>query len=504
MNADLNKISVQRYTWSNATRNVVVNPLRFFYPRNKEDISAIVKYAEQENLRVRAVGSGHSFSEAAKGKDCLLSMKRLSKAWKTPGTALYDSEKERLFVTAEAGVTLQKLNKFLDKEELALSNMGVIDVQTISGALQTGTHGTGIRRPAIPDMVRAVRLVGNDGKFYQIEPKEDAITDPLKFDPNNGVKLIQNDDHFYSTILSFGAMGIIYELILEVEPLFWMREKRYLKPWSELKKELENGDFMKKVRSTEFVAFRFNPYEVKGEHGCAVVEQEVVREDDIPRGFFALRRNILSNLFSNLEYLIEGTVRKSQILRKAKNIGKTINLGLWATKDMKYFDRSSKVLLQSGSAVIRYGISSEFAFKADAEIIIKVLEAIAAMAKENAENAQLFQTSHIPVRFVKQSKAYLSPAFDGEIVCIDVPLLYGTPGGIEILERYQHMMINEFGGIPHWGKHNKQLYIDNDFIQKKFKKAKEWMKVRKERDKKGTFINDFIEKLGLDEEIHQA
>ena len=69
MDSRLIKISRTRYTWHNATNNVVTNPLRFFYPENESDIQAIVAEAESQGLRVRAVGSGHSFSEAAKGKD---------------------------------------------------------------------------------------------------------------------------------------------------------------------------------------------------------------------------------------------------------------------------------------------------------------------------------------------------------------------------------------------------------------------------------------------------
>ncbi|MEM9528846.1 MAG: FAD-binding protein, partial [Bacteroidota bacterium] len=66
---NLQDISLDRYVWTNASRNVEVTPSRFFYPKNKEDIAAIVQAAEARGLRVRAVGSGHSYSEAPKGRD---------------------------------------------------------------------------------------------------------------------------------------------------------------------------------------------------------------------------------------------------------------------------------------------------------------------------------------------------------------------------------------------------------------------------------------------------
>jgi hypothetical protein len=502
MNEELKKISVDRYTWYNAPRNVSVSPLRFFYPRNKEDIVKIIQYAEGQNrtLRVRAVGSGHSYSEAAVGKDCLLNMKRMDKAWKTPQDKIRPEHADKHLVTAQAGMILKKLIRALDKMDLALPNMGVIDFQTISGALMTGTHGTGINKPAIPDMVRAIRLVGNEGKLYQIEPS-DGISDPTKHNEQEHGKLIQDDDQFYSTVLSFGAMGIVYELILEVRKQYWLKEKRYMTTWKKLKAQLEDGSFMEKVRTVDFVACRVNPYEVKGEHRCTILEQKILPE--VYTGWSARRRTNISALLGNLEFLLESTIRKMNKLRKAKNIGKTINLSMWASQIFGYEGKSYQVLLDSSVSIARYGISSEFAFDAEADKIIEVITNIFQLAKENEEKGGLYQSSHIPIRFVPASKAYLSSAFKRDTVYIDVPLLYGTPADEEILQRYQKMMVDELGAIPHWGKHNKRLYLRQDVIRDHFGKVDDWMTVRAQRDRKGTFLNDFIVQLGLAEEPQQ-
>ncbi len=493
MNSELLKISQDRYTWSNATRNVEVTPLRFFYPRHKEDIALIIKEAEAQGLRVRSVGSGHSYSEAPKGKDYLLSMKRMANVWKTPKDSLKAPYKDLPLATAEAGVILKKLTRRLDKMGLALINMGAVDFQTISGAMMTGTHGTGIHKPAVPDMVRSLKMVGAGGEFLQIEPTN-GITDPAKHEDSSGIRLIQDDAVFYSTILSFGGMGIVYELTLEVLPQYWMKEKRYLTPWSQLKEQLLNGDFMEKVEKTDFVAFRVNPYEVKGDHRCAVVEQRIIPKEEAPRGLGARMRNLFSSVLGNLEYLIESTIRR--LRRRPKGVKNTIQMGLWATKDIAFFGKSHKVLYQSGNAVIRYGISSEFAFPASGEKIVEVIEAVFKKAEDNAREGGLYQSSHVPVRFVQPSKALLSSAYGRKTVYIDIPLLYGTTGDIEILERFQKMMI-ELGGVPHWGKHNTSLYLQHDFIREQFERVDDWIKVRREMDPKGTFLNDFIVQMGL-------
>jgi FAD/FMN-containing dehydrogenase len=77
MNPRLLEISRTRHNWHNATNNVISTPLRFFYPEDAEDIREIVLEAEHEKVRVRAVGSGHSYSEVALCKDFLLDMKKI-------------------------------------------------------------------------------------------------------------------------------------------------------------------------------------------------------------------------------------------------------------------------------------------------------------------------------------------------------------------------------------------------------------------------------------------
>lgn len=490
----LQRISVERYNWTNATRNVAVTPKRFFFPENEEDIRHIVERAEAEGLRVKAVGSGHSYSEVAKGQDYLLSMKKITSVDEVDASGRSATFVDKKLVSCGAGTILKKLTRELDRLGLALSNMGAVDFQTISGAMLTGTHGTGITRPAVQDMVRSLKMVGTGGEYLTVEPTV-GPTDPASFSTDGNQRLIQDDDIFNSVILGFGAMGIIYEITLEVEPQFWMKEERYLMDWSELKSDLLSGEFMKKVRGKEFVAFRVNPYEIKGKHLCAVVEQQVIDLEDRPKGFGLARRNLLSSIGGNLEFMIESTIRKA--VRMPISVKKTINFALKATKDVRgFFGKSYQVLYQSGNAVISYGISSEFAFPADGDKIVEVMETIFDQAERNARESGVYQSSHIPVRFVPGSKALLSSAYEQDTVYIDVPLLFGTPGDIEILEGFQRRMIS-IGGIPHWGKHNTQLYLQNDFIRSKFDRIDDWIKVRRDLDPKGTFLNDFVLQMGL-------
>jgi FAD/FMN-containing dehydrogenase len=491
MNPHLQKISKTRYTWSNASSTVISTPLRYFYPRDVADIQEIVKEAEHQKLRVRAVGSGHSFSEAAKGDDFLMDMKELRDAslYKTPWVKV--GELQRHFVIADAGITIRRINRWLDDHDLALQNMGAVDFQTISGALMTGTHGTGIKKPAFPDMVHGLRLVSTAGKLIQVEPTN-GITDPAYHALNSTIQLIQDDDIFYSTVLSFGAMGIVYQMIMEVEPRFWIKEHRYLENWTSVKQKLLNGEFMQMVNDYDFAGIRFNPYKIEGDHLCSIVRQKI--QHTPPSKLEQGRRNIISSFVSNRESFIESLIKTTN--RNPKRTGNKIQTSLKFSRVKNYTDISYKVLFQSGAAVLRYGLNSEFAFEADPLKIIEILERIFKETEIAALQYNRYHPSFLAIRFTMPSKAYLSSSYNRPTAYLDMPTLNNTIGDQDLLENYQLIMM-QLGCIPHWGKVNNMLYMNTAFIQTAYPKFQTWIDVRRQLDPNNTFINDFIIKMGL-------
>src|SRR5262245_16517657 len=122
-------------TWRNWAGNQQVSPVRTATPRSAGEVAAAVRQAADAGLTVRMTGAGHSSTVAAVSTGILLYPARL--------TAVRSVDTASGLVTAEAGLTLRRLNQLLDDHRLALANMGDIQEQTLAGATQTGTHGTG-------------------------------------------------------------------------------------------------------------------------------------------------------------------------------------------------------------------------------------------------------------------------------------------------------------------------------------------------------------------------
>src|SRR3974377_1280125 len=142
-------------TWQNWAGTATADPARRYWPRSVEAIADAVEDAASAGLTVRALGSGHSFTPAGVTSGAALDLS----GW----TGIVSADTRTGRATVRAGTTIRALNAALDTLGLAMPNLGDIDAQTISGAISTGTHGTGARLGGIATAVAALQLVLADG-----------------------------------------------------------------------------------------------------------------------------------------------------------------------------------------------------------------------------------------------------------------------------------------------------------------------------------------------------
>src|SRR5205085_8556031 len=145
---------LSRTTWENHLGNQSVDPLRIYSPETIEQVAAIVRDAEAAGTTVRAVGSGHSWSDVALTTGFLLKTDRLTRVPAPEPDFLRPGWAERRLVRTEAGIRIRELNTHLAGQGLALSNMGGYDHQTVAGVASTSTHGSGIGLGPLNDFAR--------------------------------------------------------------------------------------------------------------------------------------------------------------------------------------------------------------------------------------------------------------------------------------------------------------------------------------------------------------
>ena len=485
--------------WENSIKKYKSRPVTYFEPENLEDIITIVKEAEEKKIKVRAVGSGHSFSDVAVPNDYLIDISKLTHVKKTDGLFLKPEKEVFHFVDAEAGITIHNLNIELDKLGLALSNMGGIDHQTLAGVISTGTHGTGKDLPAFPGLVCSLTLVASTGKVYRIEPTN-GITDPAKFnDPL--IQLIQDDKIFYSVLVNFGTAGIIFSCTIDVWELYYLRETKLPTNWTALKKKFldgtifTEGDEESAGKSPRGVSFLINPYEVKGDGHTCIVMRHYYTTKPIKWVLIEATRNIISGILGNMPRVFFLTYLFFTWLPKRSPY--LIRRSLRAMIDKKFVHRSHKVLFQGFEFVKERAYDAEFAFDLNnVQNIVNTIDKLIEKAQEFKNSRNIYQSSPLGVRFVQRSKAYLTPEYEKEVAYVDTPFLLGLEGTEELLDAYQQVML-ENDGIPHWGKTNSVLDANLGFIEKFYPKLKEWKEVIKKFNPLGTFNNSFTDRLKL-------
>ncbi|MDL5156445.1 D-arabinono-1,4-lactone oxidase [Actinomycetospora termitidis] len=191
-------------TWRNWARNQSTEPARRVVARSTEDVVTAVKEAARDGLRVKATGSGHSFTAIGAPEGVALAV---------PSQGV--PEVREMLATVPAGMTIRALNAALWAQGLALPNLGDIDAQTIAGAVATGTHGTGARHTGIAARIRAMAMVLADGSVITASPTE-------------------HPEIFHHARIGLGALGVVTALTLECVPAFSLHAHESARPLAEV------------------------------------------------------------------------------------------------------------------------------------------------------------------------------------------------------------------------------------------------------------------------------
>ena len=179
--------------WVNWGGNQRCAPAEVARPTSVAELVDTVKSAAAQGRTVKAVGSGHSFTDIActngvqvrlDGYDRVLSVDR-----------------DNARVTVQSGITIRKLCDELAAVGLGMPNMGDVGYQTISGAISTGTHGTGSRLCGLGQQVVGVELVTGDGSVLSCSAEEEP-------------------EIFSAARIGLGALGLLSTVTLQCVPAF--------------------------------------------------------------------------------------------------------------------------------------------------------------------------------------------------------------------------------------------------------------------------------------------
>lgn len=480
-----------RTTWKNHLGNQSVDPLRIYEPQSIEQVAAIVQEAEKAGVTVRAVGSGHAWSDVALTTGFLIKTNGLARAPAPEPDFIRPDWETRHLVRVEGGIRIKELNSFLDRRGLALSNMGGYDHQTVAGVISTSTHGSGIRFGPLNDFVRSLDVVASGGRAYRIE-RPDGPTDRAAYEAHHGLLriLVQDDYWFDAVCVGMGSMGVLCAVMIEVEPKYFLREVRRFHTWREVRRQLESGEVLGTNRHYEVL---FSPYKRKHEYPCLVTTRNYTQ--DPSRKWFTKRtRNWLveaASAFPLTPHLINLLVGVRPNLSPA-----LLENAIRALIKNEYDEVSYKVL-NIGAANLLPAYSCEIGVPMDGRHI-EAVERIIEVAAERRQLGDVFQSSPISFRFVKASPAYMSMMNGSDTMMIELIELSRADGGYELLAAYEEALY-PLGARPHWGQVN-TLTGSHGLIASMYPRYADWLEVHRRLNESGTFDSPFTERVGISRE----
>jgi len=449
-------------TWQNWAGTASADPARRSWPRSTEEIGHAITAAAKDGLTVRALGSGHSFTPAAATSGVALDLS----GWAGVVTTDLDSG----LVTVRSGTTIKELNATLDTLGLAMANLGDIDAQTISGAISTGTHGTGAGLGGIATQVAGLELVLADGSVVSCSADE-------------------NPDLFSAARVSVGALGVLSTVTLQCVPAFTLAADE--RPMA-LEEVLDRfGEF---AAGNDHFEFYWFPY---GKNALVKRNNRVLRGDDPPY-HPAARPMAKTAIIAGarkaavpppmprwrrfFEYEVMENAAFGALCRTGRAVPATIKplnrLAAATLSKRTYSARSHEVFVTPRR--VRF-VESEYAVPR--ESLLNVLTELRAGVAGLADPVMF----PVEVRVAAADDVWLSTAYRRDSAYVAIHQYVGLPYADYF--RLFESIATSVGGRPHWGKMHTR---DAGYLRSAYPRFGDFLKFRDSLDPSRRFANPYL------------
>lgn len=428
----------QAKTWSNWSGSVKALPKQFVAPSSIEDVAAVVQFCRREGRKLRVVGSGHSFTAIAASDDMLMSLDGLQ--------GIVRVDKVARTATVWAGTKLRALGEALFSHGLAQENLGDIDVQSIAGAISTGTHGTGVSFGNISTQVIGLTVVTGRGEVVDCTAES-------------------HPEWFKAMQISLGLLGVIVQVTLRLNEAYKLEYESRRLPLADCLPALPR--MAEENRHFEFFWFPYaEPCQIKimnmtDKAPTSRKVKDYFGEVIMENAFFGL-------LSKTCQWLPRTSRAISRLSASQVPVGQKVEYShrLFATKRLVRFH--------------------EMEYNVPAEAMADVIEEMrGALQKERYH-------VHFPVecRYAKADDIWLSPAYGRDSAYIAVHMYRGMPYK-EYFAAMEAIFLR-YEGRPHWGKMHA---LQGEALTSRYPKWDAFQEVRRMLDPDRIFDNEYMARL---------
>lgn len=427
--------SGRTHTITNWGGNLRFRPQVVYFPDTEKAIVELVRRARREGRRVRVMGARHSWMPLITTADVLVSLDR----WQ--GVELIDVD--RGIVEVRAGTRLRRLGPALARLGLAMENLGDVDVQSVAGALLTGTHGTGTSFGVLATQLEALTFVNGCGELVYCSREEDP-------------------ELFRAAAVSLGVLGIVTRLRLRCVPAFRLEAHAFKGHLDGFLANLD--DYLGAHRHVECY---WIPY-------TKALQIKTWNETSAPP-----RRG--------LRWWFEKVVLENAAL------GALMHYCKWRPQHIPRVNRLVASLIGDDTYVdasYRLFATPRYVRFLEMEYSLPLAHFPAAMrALEEAFCYHRFRVAFpVECRFVRGDYFMLSPATGRNSAYIAVHQLRGMPW--QDYFRAAEQIFRQYGGRPHWGKMH---FCRKAELAQMYPEWAHFSAIRRTHDPDGVFLNEWLE-----------
>ena len=425
-------------SWSNWAGNQLSKPVRIERPSSESEVVEIVLRAVAEHLRVKVVGSGHSFTGIAVPDEVMIDLAQMNR--------VVNVDHVGGVITVQAGIVLSDLNAYLESHKLSMPNLGDVTYQTLAGAVSTSTHGTGLQRTGLAAQIGAFKLVTSSGEVLTCDP-------------------VQNAEIFHCGRVSLGALGVITEVTLNVVPAFNLRAVEQPMRISHV---LDN--FAQLIQENDFFEFYWVPHTK-----WALTKANNVSMDAIDSpGRFATWYNKM--FMENHAFGLLCRVGRlfPKLIPKLATI-------LPSSGRVEYVNVSHRIF--SSKRLVKF---YEMEYSITLDSLVPALREVMQMVEDRG----FLVSFPVEVRCTGSDDIPLSTSTGRRSAYIAVHMFKGC----EYTEYFAAVetILRKHEGRPHWGKiHN----LDASDISSLYPEYQRFIEVRNQLDPEGVFTNDYLRRV---------
>jgi L-gulonolactone oxidase len=427
-----------RPRWRNWARNQECAPAAIDAPSTEEELVSSVRAAAERGQHLKVVGSGHSFTGIALTDGRLIRLDNYQR--------ILSTDREKLQVTVQSGIKLQRLYDKLWERGLSLPNAGDIAYQSISGAVSTSTHGTGLKFGGLATQIAGLRLITGTGEVIDCSPESEPQI-------------------FNAARVGLGALGVISTITLQCVPAFQLRAQE-----GPMRVDQVLEDMDRHIAENEHFEFFWVPHT-----GWALTKRNN-RTDDPPTGrgrWTEFKDDIVMG-----NYVFGALCRLGRL--RPRSIPRIMRL-LPGSGPIEYVDRSYRVF--ASPRLVRF-------YEMEYEIPIEAAREAFGRVRRYIEDSGIMLSFPIEVRFTAADDIPLSTASGRESCYIAVHVFEGTQyqAYFEAVES----IMNDYGGRPHWGKLHFQT---RETLAPRYPQWDAFQAVRKRLDPNGIFANPYLDRV---------